>query len=146
MRPKRRMMHGEQLIEDYSNSIGDWIMHVIVQYGPFEGDHHSLWKDSARDRIDIGLRHLCAIDQKRGTLPQDRADLAVFEQLFWSSPRAHGHAHRALSLVIWVSPVSWRRRGTRSSCRAQLLPTSSRWLSVEWLLQQSSFSDASALS
>lgn len=71
-------MHGKQLIEEDVDTTSDWIFHdSLVQYGTFESDSHALRKDSARDRINVGLGYHGAIDEKGGALAEDRTNVGL---------------------------------------------------------------------
>lgn len=71
-------MHGKQFIKNDVDTTSDGVFHHCwVQDCTFEGHHHALRKDGARDGIDVGLGYLGAIDQKRGALAQDRTNIRL---------------------------------------------------------------------
>lgn len=88
-------MHCEQLIENHSDPISNWIVHVIVQNCAFEGHQHSPGKDGARRRVSVCLRNFRAVDQERCSLAQNRADLDIIRQLRLESVETGGHPHQA---------------------------------------------------
>ncbi len=71
-------MHGKQLVENDMDTTGDWVFHHrLIQDGTFEGHSHALRKDSAGHGINVGLGYLGAIDQKGGTLAENRTDIRL---------------------------------------------------------------------
>ena len=66
------MLHCEYLIEKNTDAVLNW-MHVAAENSSFKRYYLTLGINSSGDRIGIGLRYLGAIDEKRSTLPEDRA-------------------------------------------------------------------------